>query len=86
MLLVGETDPKAKKLLSSIQAQLQFNNRIKNDYGDKFSAGNWADGDFATTDGVRFSAVGDNPRGAREEANRPDYIVVDDVDSKKICQ
>lgn len=29
MLLVGETDPKAKKLLASIQAQLQFNNRIK---------------------------------------------------------
>lgn len=85
MLLVGETDPKAKKLLSSIQAQLQFNNRIKNDYGDKFSAGNWADGDFATTDGVRFMSLGfgQNPRGAREEASRPDYIVVDDVDSKK---
>lgn len=85
MLLVGETEPKAKKLLSSIQAQLQFNNRIKNDYGEKFSAGNWADGDFATTDGVRFMSLGfgQNPRGAREEASRPDYIVVDDVDSKK---
>ena len=32
MLLVGETEIKAKKLLSSIQAQLQFNNRIKNCY------------------------------------------------------
>lgn len=85
MLLVGETEIKAKKLLSSIQAQLQFNNRFKNDYGDKFSAGNWADGDFATTDGVRFMSIGfgQNPRGAREEADRPDYIVVDDVDSKK---
>lgn len=85
MLLVGETEPKAKKLLSSIQAQLQFNNRIKNDYGEKFSAGNWADGDFSTTDGVRFMSLGfgQNPRGARQEASRPDYIVVDDVDSKK---
>lgn len=85
MLLVGETEPKAKKLLSSIQGQLQFNNRIKNDYGEKFSQGNWADGDFATTDGVRFMSLGfgQNPRGAREQAERPDYIVVDDVDSKK---
>lgn len=85
MLLIGETEPKAKKLLSAIQAQLQFNNRIKNDYGDKFSAGNWADGDFVTTDGVRFMSLGfgQNPRGAREQADRPDYIVVDDVDSKK---
>ncbi len=85
MLLVGETEPKAKKLLSSIQAQLQFNNRIKNDYGEKFSQGNWADGDFATSDGVRFMSLGfgQNPRGAREQAERPDYIVVDDVDSKK---
>lgn len=85
MLLVGETEPKAAKLLSGIQAQLQFNNRIKNDYGNKFSLGNWADGDFSTTDGVRFMSIGfgQNPRGAREQAERPDYIVVDDVDSKK---
>ncbi|WP_260310252.1 phage terminase large subunit [Riemerella anatipestifer] len=85
MLLVGETEPKAKKLLSGIQAQLQFNNRIKNDYGEKFSLGNWADGDFATSDGVRFMSLGfgQNPRGAREQSERPDYIVVDDVDSKK---
>lgn len=85
MLLIGETEPKANKLLSGIQAQLQFNNRIKNDYGEKFSQGNWADGDFTTSDGVRFMSIGfgQNPRGAREQADRPDYIVVDDVDSKK---
>lgn len=85
MLLIGETEPKAKKLLSGIQAQLQFNNRLKNDYGEKFSSGNWADGDFTTTDGKRFQSIGfgQNPRGAREQADRPDYIVVDDVDSKK---
>lgn len=85
MLLVGETEPKAKKLLSSIQAQLQFNNRIKNDYGQRAAAGDWSEGDFSTTDGVRFMSLGfgQNPRGARQEASRPDYIVVDDVDSKK---
>lgn len=85
MLLIGETEPKAKKLLSGIQAQLQYNNRIKHDYGEKFSSGDWADGDFVTSDGVRFMSLGfgQNPRGAREQDARPDYIVVDDVDSKK---
>jgi predicted phage terminase large subunit-like protein len=85
MLLIGQTSPKAAQLLSGIQAQLQHNNRIKNDYGIKFQAGNWADGDFTTTDGVRFMSLGfdQNPRGAREQADRPDYIAVDDVDDKR---
>jgi len=85
MLLVGETDKKAKALLSGIQAQLQFNHRLKNDYGLKFQQGDWSDGDFMTSDGVRFMAIGFgvSPRGAREGAERPDYIAVDDVDNKK---
>ena len=85
MLLVGETEPKAKKLLSGIQAQLEHNNRLQNDYGKRASVGDWADGSFVTSDGVRFMSLGfgQNPRGVREQAERPDYIVVDDVDSKK---
>lgn len=85
MLLIGETEPKAKRLLSGIQGQLQFNNRLKNDYGEKFQQGNWADGDFTTSDGVKFMCLGfgQNPRGAREQSERPDYIAVDDVDDKR---
>lgn len=85
MLLIGKNDTKAKKLLSGLQAQLQYNNRLKNDYGDKYQSGNWAEGDFQTTDGVRFMSLGfeQDPRGVREEGNRPDYIVCDDVDTKK---
>lgn len=87
MLLVGATDPKAKKLIADIQSQLQYNQRFINDYGKKFKYGDWSDGDFTTTDGVKFTAmsIGQNPRGAREGSERPDYIVVDDVDSKKRC-
>lgn len=85
MLLFGQTEPKAKKLLSGIQAQLQYNHRIINDYGRKFQQGDWSDGDFLTSDGVRFQSLGfgQDPRGAREGSERPDYIAVDDVDSKK---
>jgi len=85
MLLIGETEPKAQKLLSDIQVQLQHNQRITNDYGFRFKYGDWSNGDFSTSDGAKFLALGfgQNPRGAREGANRPDYIVIDDVDSKK---
>lgn len=85
MLLIGETEPKAKKLLSSLQAQLQFNQKLINDYGQRFKYGDWSDGDFTTTDGVKFTSIGfgQSPRGAREDENRPDYVVVDDVDNKR---
>jgi predicted phage terminase large subunit-like protein len=85
MLLVGETADKAAQLLSGIQSQLQFNNRLKNDYGSKFQQGSWEEGNFTTTDGIKFMSLGfgQNPRGAREQGERPDYIVVDDVDNKR---
>jgi len=85
MLLVGETERKAQKLLSACQAQLQFNKRLINDYGEQYKYGDWASGEFITTSGVRFMALGfgQNPRGVREEDRRPDYIVVDDVDNKR---
>lgn len=88
MLLVGQTEKKAKRLLSDIQIQLKYNQKFINDYGEQFSYGDWADGEFLTKDGVRFVAIGldQSARGFRQEANRPDYIVVDDVDTQKRCK
>lgn len=87
MLLIGQTEPKAKKLIADIQTQLTYNKRFIHYYGKKFKFGDWADGDFTTTDGAKFVAmgIGQSPRGLREGTERPDYIVVDDVDTKKRC-
>jgi predicted phage terminase large subunit-like protein len=84
MLLIGQTDPKARKLIGKIQAQIKHNTRLINDYGKRFNYGDWSDGDFTTTDGVKFKAmsIGQSPRGESEEENRPDYILMDDVDTK----
>ena len=84
MLLVGETESKAARLLADIQAQIEFNARLIRDYGKRQQSGSWAEGDFTTSDGVKFMSLGfrQNPRGAREGDARPDYIVVDDVDNK----
>ncbi len=85
MLLIGETEEKAKKLISDIQAQLQYNKKLIHYYGSRFKTGDWSNGDFSTSDGVRFMALGfgQSPRGAREGSERPDYIRVDDVDNKR---
>jgi predicted phage terminase large subunit-like protein len=88
MLLIGQTDPKAKKLISKIQAQFQHNQRLINDYGKRYNYGDWTGGDFTTVDGVKFKAMSieQSARGESEEENRPDYILIDDVDTKKRCK
>ena len=85
MLLIGETEDKAHKLLSACQAQLVFNKRLINDYGSRYKQGDWSSGEFPTSDGVRFTSLGfgQDPRGVREEEQRPDYIAVDDVDTRR---
>lgn len=85
MVQFGENAPKAKQLIGSIQAELEYNQKFINDYGHKMGKGNWADGDFLTSDGVRFKSLGweQSARGLREGADRPDYICIDDVDNKK---
>ena len=88
MLLVGETEDKAKRLIGDIQAELRNNERIKYDYGNRFESGDWSMGNFITNDDVRFTALGlgQSPRGIRQGESRPDYISVDDVDTKIRCR
>lgn len=85
VIIMGQTIPKAQRLLSGVQLQLKFNLRLINDYGERFKIGDWAEGDLSTTDGVRFRSFGfgESPRGEQEEGQRPDYIAVDDSDIKK---
>lgn len=85
MLLFGQTDKKAKKLISDIQAELSNNQKFIHYYGKKFKFGDWSEGDFTTTDGAKFmtSTPGQSPRGLREGNARPDYIVFDDVDTRQ---
>jgi hypothetical protein len=85
MVYVGETHDKAKRLIGSIQAELMKNQRIINDFGEQYQHGDWSDGSFVTRKGVAFMALGlgQSPRGIREGANRPDYILCDDCDTKE---
>lgn len=88
MVVVSDNEKKAMKLMSSIQAELEYNRRIIHDYGEQKAIGSWSEGEFVTTTGVAFAALGiqQSPRGLRERDTRPDYIVVDDADTRSRCK
>ncbi|MEP7171143.1 MAG: hypothetical protein ABI855_17375, partial [Bacteroidota bacterium] len=88
MILVGKSEDNAKLLLSDVQAELEFNERFKNDYGEQLTIGNWEGGRFVTKDEVAFFSLGrgQSPRGLRYKQNRPTYIVLDDIDSEDIIE
>lgn len=88
MVIVGKSEDNAITLLGDIQAELQFNKRYISDFGMQYNAGNWQNGQFVTLDETAFFALGrgQSPRGLRYRENRPDYIVIDDLDDDELCQ
>lgn len=88
MVVVGKSEDSARTLLSDIQAELEYNQRIIADYGPQKSIGTWTDGEFVTQGEVAFFARGrgQSPRGLRYKENRPDYIVIDDLDDDELCR
>jgi hypothetical protein len=87
MVIVGENQDKATLLLSDIQAELQANILYINDFGQQKTNGDWSEGSFVTKDGGKFLSLGlsQDPAGLRKAANRPDYIVCDDLDTLEKC-
>jgi hypothetical protein len=87
MVLVGKSQENANTLLGDLQAELQYNQRYIKDFGEQYGVGNWQEGEFVTADGCAFFARGrgQSPRGLRYRSNRPDYIVIDDLDDDELC-
>ncbi len=87
VVLVGKSEENAITLLGDIQAELQYNQRYISDFGSQYNAGSWETGKFVTLDGVAFFARGrgQSPRGLRYRDQRPDYIIIDDLDDDELC-
>lgn len=84
-LTVGANEVRAAMLLQDLQVQFESNNRIIKDFGMQMSYGNWAKGQFETTDRCTFMALGiDQPfRGLRLNGIRLEYVSLDDIEDKK---
>lgn len=83
VLLVSNNYENAERLLTPFMLQLERNLRIINDYGTQEQLGNWETGNFTAKCGCSFRALGagQSPRGTRNEAKRPDFILIDDIDT-----
>ena len=83
MLLVSHSWDNACELLMPLMINLESNQRFLHDYGTQKSWRGWEVGRFVTADGCSFRALGagQSPRGSRNEEKRPDFILVDDIDT-----
>ena len=88
ILLVSNSKDNADRLLMPFMLNFEFNKRIINDYGTQKKPGSWEEGEFTTLGGASFRALGagQSPRGTRNEAVRPDFILVDDIDTDEECR
>lgn len=88
VMLASATQDAARRLLAPYKANLEANQRIIAFYGEQISLGNWTDLEFITKGGVAFRAIGagNAPRGSRNEAVRPDVLLVDDFDTDEDCR
>lgn len=88
VLIISNSKDNAIRLLAPIKASLEASKRIEQDYGTQRRFGDWADAEFTTLSGVSFRAIGagESPRGTRNEAFRPDFILFDDIDTDEECR
>lgn len=85
MIAGSASEDLAMRILFDVKANLEHNFRLRNDFSDRRSLGNWSEDGFVTKDGVQFLpfGVGQTPRGTRFGKNRPNYGTVDDINDKK---
>ena len=85
MVLVTTNKDRASELLEDLKAEFEANERIINDFGEQKNLGQWEKGFFITKDGFIAKALGagQSVRGLRVKSQRPDYIVVDDLETKE---
>ena len=88
MLLISNSYDNAVRLLMPFMIEFENNKRIENDYGEQRKLGHWEVGEFTAQCGCSFRALGagQSPRGTRNEAARPDFILIDDIDTDEECR
>lgn len=88
VILTSNSKENADRLLLPYQVNFEKNGRIIADYGEQYNLGSWTTGEFITKGGAAFRAIGagQSPRGSRNEAIRPDVLLIDDIDTDEDCR
>lgn len=88
MLLVSNTHDNAMDLLLPFKSFFEANQRVIHDYGTQQRTGGWKGDKFIIRKGCSFRAIGwgESPRGTRNNEKRPDFILIDDIDTDEECR
>lgn len=89
LLLISKSEENAVRLLAPYKTNLEANQRLIQDYGiQQNTSGRWTAEEFVTRKGSAFRAVGagQNPRGARLDEMRINFILFDDIDDDEVCR
>lgn len=89
LVLVSKSEESAKGLLADLQAELSSNEAYIQDFGIKAEKGTeWQTGKFSLANGTTFVALGrgQSPRGLKKSGQRPDYILIDDIDDDQLSK
>jgi hypothetical protein len=80
-LNVQSTEKKALSVNVAVRHELEYNEVIREVYGDQVGPGKWTDQQFVLANGTVFTALGagQSIRGIHYLNRRPDYIIVDDL-------
>jgi predicted phage terminase large subunit-like protein len=86
MLLVSKSEDAADRLLADLQAELQFNDIYQTDFNVRAKSDSWSQGEFKLKNGSFFMSLGrgQTPRGVKERGERPNYILIDDIDDDEL--
>jgi predicted phage terminase large subunit-like protein len=91
MLFSSYNEEKSGRFTGRILAELMYNQRLKNDFGDFIPAGKRpaldnftvnVPGSGGKTAGVLAVSMGQDPRGFVHGPSRPDYVRLDDIQSR----
>ncbi|MHB9292671.1 hypothetical protein Holit_01773 [Hollandina sp. SP2] len=92
MLFSSYNEEKSGRFTGRILAELMYNHRLKNDFGDFISGGKMpaldnftanVPGSGGKTVGVLAVSMGQDPRGFVHGPCRPDYVRLDDIQSRQ---
>lgn len=83
LMLASASLDSATKLLMPFKACFENNQRLIQDYGEQQTYGSWEGTAFKIKKGCYFYSfgAGQSPRGVRNENIRPDFILIDDIDT-----
>lgn len=90
IIIISETEKMAQRFVEWIAEQLKFNQKLRQDFGELLSPNKMANESdnlegFVTfnTIKVQSASIGKQLRGARFFSERPDLVILDDIESSK---